>query len=138
MTDPRERERREHFEQKYAGPKSAGARDVERAVLGGEVGLDGYTTIEQAQVLGSHLALASHARLLDIGAGRGWPGSSIAAASMCRLVASDRPINALKDAQHYFTRAGIQSKAAAVSADGLALPFRSHSFDAVGHADVFC
>lgn len=136
--DPEDRERREHFLERYARPRADAARQVERAVLGREVGVNGYTTVEQAGRLHDALALSAEARLLDLGAGRGWPGSYLVAASGCRVVSSDIPVNALRAARGYFTRAGIHGRAVAVSADGVALPFRSRAFDAVVHADVFC
>ncbi len=101
-------------------------------LLGHEVGLDGYTTVQQAQALHDHLALSSNARLLDVGAGHGWPGSHLAASSGCSLVATDIPVDVLRAAQRYI------GQATAVSADGRELPFPSGSFDVVVHADVFC
>ena len=107
-------------------------QQVECAVLGHEVGLDGYTTVEQAEALQDHLALSSSARLLDVGAGHGWPGSHLAASTGCRLVATDVPVDVLRAAKRYI------GKASAVSADGRALPFPPGGFDAVVHADVLC
>ena len=122
----------EFFTEKYARPRSDAKRQLERAVLGDEVGLNGYTTVEQAQALADHLSLLPTTRLLDVGAGEGWPGSYLARSSGCSLVASDVPLDALRAAKAYL------EQASAVSADGCALPFRSSSFDGVVHADVFC
>ncbi len=121
------------FLEKYARPRSEAARQVERAVLGHEVGLNGYTTVEQARALCDHLSLSPRTRLLDVGAGHGWPGSYLAQSSGCRLVASDVPFDALVTAKGY-----LEKEADVVSADGCVLPFRSGCFDAVVHADVFC
>ena len=120
------------FTKKYARPPSDAGRQVERAVLGDEVGLNGYTTVEQAQALADHLSLLPTTRLIDVGAGHGWPGSYLARSSGCRLVATDIPVDALRAAKGYL------DQGSAVSADGCALPFRSGSFDGVVHADVFC
>ena len=122
----------EFFTEKYARPRSDAKRQLERAVLGDEVGLNGFTTVEQAQALTDHLSLLPTTRLLDVGAGEGWPGSYLARSSGCSLVASDVPLDALRAAKAYL------EQASAVSADGCALPFRSGSFDGVVHADVFC
>ena len=112
---------------------SGGAfQQVGRAVLGHEVGLNGYTTVHQAEALHDWLALSSNARLLDVGAGDGWPGSHLAASSGCRLVAADVPVDSLRAAKRHIGQAG------AVSADGRELPFFPGSFDAVVHADAFC
>ncbi len=129
---------RGRFLEKYARPRSEAARQVERAVLGREVGLSGYTTIEQAQTLNDQLSLLPGGRLLDVGAGRGWPGSYLAQSSGCHLVASDVPLDALRAAGDFLQRGAPRGKADAVSADGRALPFRPTCFDAVVHADVFC
>ena len=118
--------------EKYARPRPDAVLKVGRAVLGYDVDLNGYTTVAQAQALHKHLALSSHTRLLDVGAGHGWPGSHLAASSGCSLVATDIPVDALRAAKRYI------GQASAVSADGRELPFLSGSFDAVVHADVFC
>ena len=75
--------------------------------------------------------VAPAATLLDVGAGRGWPGSHVARTSGCRLVSTDVPWDALLTAK---TRPGIE----VVAAQGGALPFRGDTFDAIVHADVFC
>ncbi len=127
-----EQDNLDFFNEKYARPRSDARRQVERAVLGDEVGLNGYTTVEQAQALTDHLALLPTTRLLDVGAGHGWPGSHLAASSSCSLIATDIPVDTLRAAKRYI------GQASAVSADGRELPFLSGSFDAVVHADVFC
>ena len=119
------------FEQKYAESRARAARRVEEAALNQTVGLNGYTTTEEAQTLCEHLDLAPAATLLDVGAGRGWPGSHVAQTSRCRLVSTDVPWDALLVAK---TRPGAE----VVAAQGGALPFRGDTFDAIVHADVFC
>ena len=123
---------RRHLEVQGTRPRPDAVQQVGRAVLGHEVGLNGYTTVEQAQALHEHLALSSPTRLLDVGAGHGWPGSHLAASSGCSLVATDIPVDALRAAKRYI------GQGSAVSADGRELPFRPGSFDAVVHADVLC
>lgn len=134
----RERDRR-FYEEKYARLRSEAARKVERDVLGSDVGLSGYTTIEQAEALRRHLSPERDGRLLDLGAGRGWPGTYLARATGCRLVSTDIPRVALQGARSRYARHGLrQGSAAAIASDGRWLPFRPGSFDAVSHADVFC
>ena len=93
-----EQDNLDFFNEKYARPRSDARREVERAVLGDEVGLNGYTTVEQAQALTDHLSLLATTRLIDVGAGHGWPGSYLARSSGCRLVATDIPLDALRAA----------------------------------------
>lgn len=133
-----EQDNLERFLEEYGRPLSDAAKQVERAVLGHEVGLNGYTTVEQAGALGTHLGLSHDSSLLDVGAGRGWPGSHLAALSACRLVSSDIPFDALKAAKGQLAAGGAQDRAHAVVADGRALPLGSNRFDALVHADVFC
>ncbi len=129
---------REFFVGRYGRLQSDAARQVERQVLGHEVGLNGFTTIEQARVLLDFLELRPDRRLLDVGAGRGWPGSLLADSSGCRLTCTDIPLNALAGAKEVFADRGLGPRSDVVAADVVELPFRSATFDAVAHADVFC
>ena len=129
---------REFFVGRYGRLQSGPARQVEREVLGHEVGLNGFTTIEQASALLDFLELCPDRRLLDVGAGRGWPGSLLADSSGCQLVCTDIPLNALAGAKQVFAALGMGARSGVVAADVVELPFRSATFDAVAHADVFC
>ena len=121
----------EFFESKYEPGRVRAGRRIEEVALGQSVGLNGYTTVVEAETLCTHLDLETTALLLDVGSGQGWPGSHIARMMGCRLVSVDVPWNALLTAK-------TQTGTAAVRADGGSLPFRDDSFDAIVHADVFC
>ena len=121
----------EFFEQKYTESRERAARRLEETALGQSVGLNGYTTVAEAQTLAEHLQLSATSTLLDVGAGRGWPGSHVTRTSGCRLVSADRPWDALLAAR---TRGGTD----VVAAVGGALPFPGDTFDGIVHADVFC
>jgi cyclopropane fatty-acyl-phospholipid synthase-like methyltransferase len=84
------------------------------------------------------LDLRSDHRLLDVGAGHGWPGWLLAESSGCRLTSTDIPVNALAWARQGFVERGLGERGEVLAADVVALPFRDRSFDAVTHADVFC
>lgn len=134
----REKDRR-FFEEKYAQLRSEAGRKVERDVLGSDVGLSGFTTIEQAEALRRHLSPERDGLLLDLGAGRGWPGTHLARTTGCRLVSTDIPRVALQGARSRYVRYGLrEGSAEAIASDGRWLPFRPASFDGVSHADVFC
>lgn len=124
----------DRFQERYSPERSRAARKLERIALGHDVGLQGYTTVEQADILGKSLRLDSDCRLLDVGAGRGWPGMRIARAAGCRLLSTDIPWAALLQAKARAHRESCQ----VLAADGRALPFCSNSIDAIVHADVFC
>jgi cyclopropane fatty-acyl-phospholipid synthase-like methyltransferase len=107
-------------------------------VIGGDWGANGYTTMAQADLLGDTLGLASGVRLLDLGAGRGWPGLYLAVRSGCDLVLSDVPFEGLRLALARAAAERANGRAAAVASSARALPFRPGTFDAVVHTDVLC
>jgi len=114
------------FELEYAVARARAGRCIEEAV-----GLNGYTTVAQAQTLCERLDLEARATLLDVGAGRGWPGSHVARTTGCRCVSTDVPWGALLGAK-------LQRESAVVQVRGGSFPFRGDSFDVIVHADVLC
>ncbi len=137
-SDPGQQIGEEFFVGRYERLDSEVSRRVEREVLGDDVGLNGFTTIDQAEALVGLLELGPESLLLDVGAGRGWPGSLMADVSRCRLISTDLPLNALIGARQILAGRGLAARSELVAADVLRLPFRSAVFDAVAHADVFC
>ncbi len=125
------------FSEEYSKAQSDAARRVERAVLGHEVGLEGYTTVDQARDLCARIDVRPGTRVLDVGAGRGWPGAFLARCMGCRLVFLDLPAGVLREAMERFGSGDTEAGAAAVAADGRTMPFRAGVFGAVVHADVF-
>jgi ubiquinone/menaquinone biosynthesis C-methylase UbiE len=118
--------------------KAPAKDDVERAVFGEACGSEGYLTIGEARALARALRAGRTSFVLDVGAGRGWPGRLIAAVTGCRMVLSDVPCSELVDALGRAKRDGIAHRCDAVVATAAALPFRERSFDAIVHADVMC
>jgi ubiquinone/menaquinone biosynthesis C-methylase UbiE len=131
-------ERLEYFREQYDRGKSEVSKRVEQLALGQDVGSNGYTTVAQAQRLSEALEHSTDSLLLDLGAGRGWPGTYLGWSSGCRFVLSDLPAEALQQALVYAEAREVSSQVSAVRADGIALPFAPHSFDAVVHSDVLC
>ncbi len=129
---------RERYRAEYARSPSPVARRLEEAVFGRGMGVSGYTTVDQAQRLVTHLHAAHPGRVLDVGAGRGWPGSYVTEVTGCRLVATDVVPEGLVAAKKYLETGAARGRTRLVAADGRALPFQAGSFDAVIHADVFC
>jgi protein-L-isoaspartate O-methyltransferase len=126
----------ERFGQRYARTHPV-LIDLERAVLGTDWGANGYTPLTQAEVLIGSLALRPGRRLLDIGAGCGWPGLYLAARTGCDVVVTDLPMQGMRRARRRIDADGL-ADASAVVATARHLPFRPESFDAVVHADVLC
>jgi ubiquinone/menaquinone biosynthesis C-methylase UbiE len=121
----------------YTGSRSPTARHVVHRVLGTELA-NGYTTVEQADELMERLELDPGDRLLDLGAGRGWPGGYISERSGAHLVSTDLTPEAVAAAREHLTRTGVGSKTWLAAASGSALPFGDATFDGVVHADVLC
>lgn len=114
------------------------AVDLERAVLGSDYGANGYTTVAQADTLAAVLALREGHRLLDIGAGCGWPGLYLAKTAGCDVVVTDLPMEGLRRARRRSRDDCLTPRSGAVLASARRLPFRAESFDAIVHTDVLC
>ena len=111
---------------------------MQREVCGAETGATSYMTAAQVDALAQRLRIEPGDRLLDIGSGRGWPGLHFAQSTGARVVLTDLPVEALREAGAESQRARVASRCAGVRASGTALPFRRGSFDAVVHTDVLC
>jgi len=126
------------FAESYEISNLPAMRELERHVLGCDYGGTSWTTRAQAAQIVETLALRPHFRLLELGAGSGWPGLYVAEASGCSITLLDLPVSALTKARARARRDGIADRVAAVAASGDALPFRDAQFDAVSHSDVLC
>lgn len=116
---------------------AAATAELERFVLGADYGASGYTTVAQADLLADVLQLRGSDRLLDVGAGCGWPGLYLAARTGCAAVVTDLSRLAIQRAQRRIQADGLASSCALV-ASARRLPFAAHSFDAIVHADTLC
>ena len=133
-----EDEARQEFADRYAIERGEVNRRIERVVIGGDWGANGYTTMAQADELGRHVGAGPGVRLLDVGAGRGWPGLYLAAATGCSVVLADLPVEGLRSAVKRATSEGMTDRVCAVAASASRLPFGAGVFDAVVSTDVFC
>jgi len=126
------------FARDYELGRSAAMRDLERSVLGCDYGGTSWTTRREAGRIAELLELRPGVRLLDVGAGAGWPGLYLAQLTGCDVVLADLPIVGLQIALERAAVDGFEERCMAVVADGATLPFRENSFDALSHADVLC
>lgn len=133
-----EREAAALFAERYGRPGSDATRDLERLVIGSDFGANGYTTMAQADLLVERLDLAEGKRLLDVGAGRGWPGLYLAKKSGCGVVVTDLPEEAMRTAAHRAGSEGFSDRAHMVVASARRLPFGTATFNAIVHTDVLC
>ena len=138
MTSRDERNALEHFRERYALPTTDLIAQIEERVIGAAWGVNGYTTLEQADELARRLCLEPGKQVLDVGTGRGWPGVHFAAAYGCHVIGTDLPFDALAAASKRATSEGVDRQFSAVAAAGARQPFRPGSFDAVVHTDVLC
>jgi hypothetical protein len=132
-----EREALTDFAARYTLPPAHVVQEVERRVLGAVWGINGFTTVAQADALAERLHLRPGKRLMDLGTGRGWPGLYLAKRTGCEVVLTDLPIEGL---QHALRRAEVEavSSLGAVVASARHLPFGKESVDAIVHTDVLC
>ena len=109
---------------------------AESRVIGADYGATSYTTKAQADGLARSLDLQPNSMLLDVGSGAGWPGIYLAAATGCRVVLSDVPLDGLRAASNRIGEDRISGDI--VAAEGGGLPFHDRVFDAVTSSDVLC
>lgn len=118
---------------------SAGVlRDLECCVLGCAYGGTSWTTKAEASRIAELLDLRRGDKLLDVGAGSGWPALFLAQTTGCEATLVDLPLTGLRVALERAATDGLQERCRVVVADGAALPFAAGSFDAVSHSDVLC
>jgi len=118
--------------------RSAAMRDLERSVCGCAYGSTSWTTRREAERIAQLLELRPAAKLLDVGAGTGWPGLYLAELTGCDVVVVDLPLGGLRLALERAAADSLSQRCEVVAADGAALPFKDASFDALSHSDVLC
>ena len=131
-----ERELNDCFDEQYLHVLSPVMMEIEAESHGTDYGTVSWSTHEQVDEMAAHLDLATGRRLLDIGAGAGWPGVHIGLMSGCQVTLLDFPINGLKIGLDRAVADGVDAIAAV--ADAARLPFGSGTFDGVIHSDVLC
>ena len=135
---PDEKAQAQRFARFYRLAREPVMLELERAVCGCDYGGSSWTTREEAHRVGALLGLAPGRRLLEVGAGSGWPGLYLGRTTGCEVALLDVPVEGPRIAVE---RAGAEGGAAvcrAVAADAAALPFAPGCFDAVSHSDVLC
>ena len=133
---PRDKDTISRFHNRYSLPVTDAALAVEREVIGANVGASGYTTVAQADALIPELRLRPGTLLLDVGAGRGWPGLYLARETGCDVVLADIPAPGLAAAVKRAIKEGLSNRTSFVRAAAEHLPFQSGMFDAVVHTDT--
>ena len=136
MTGKRQEEILKRFMDRYSLGAFSALNDVEKEAIGAVVGANGYTTVAQADQLIEVLGLEAGTWLLDIGAGRGWPGLYLSKRSRCQAIVTDVPRPAIAAARSRAEKLGLNSRCYLALVSGSALPFSDATFDAVVHTDT--
>ena len=124
------------FDERYLHVLAPVMLEIEAEARGTDYGSVSWSTREQVERMATHLDLGNDSRLLDIGAGAGWPGLYVGQRTGCHVTMLDFPVHGLKLA---LDRAARDSVAAHASvADGALLPFSEGVFEGVIHSDLLC
>ncbi len=135
---PEEQAQTDRLESSYSNLQLDVMLSIERSVCGCDYGGNSWTTCEDAQRMETMLGLRPGLRLLDVGAGSGWPGIYIADRSGCNLVLVDLPLVGLKIAAERAYEDQIAGTCWVACADAARMPFNDESFDALSHSDLLC
>ena len=138
MVTAQEQEANDRFADRYREERVDVVREIEQRVIGDDWGANGYTTVAQADDLAERLRLQRGELLLDLGAGRGWPGAYLAATTGCSVLLADLPLEALTVANDRIATEHLEARAWCVNASARDLPFPTEAFDAIVHTDVLC
>jgi ubiquinone/menaquinone biosynthesis C-methylase UbiE len=130
------RDLEDRFHERYSAPTPDAMLIVERDVIGANVGVNGYTTLRQADLLAERLGLRPEHLLLDIGSGRGWPGLYLARRARCSAVLIDLPPPALATALKRAGDEGVEKRVSVVRGSAIDLPVAARAFNAISHTDT--
>ncbi len=93
---PDEQAVRERFDDLYQLVQAPIMREIERSVCGCDYGGTSWTTRREAEQVGALLDLGPGRRLLEVGAGSGWPGLYLARTTGCDVTLLDLPLAGLR------------------------------------------
>jgi len=128
----------ERLSKRYPLGQSKIMLEIERRVCGCDYGATSWATRHEVEAIAELLDLGPGRRLLDIGAGTGWPALYWALRTGCDAVLTDIPLAALRIAAKRAAADAVSGDCWTVGAEGALLPFMSGSFDAISHSDVLC
>lgn len=103
----------------------------------GYIGMSWTSRDESHQML-DFLGLSPADRLLDVGAGAGWPGLYFAHVAGCHLTLLDLPESGLRIARERAVVDGIDAQVQTVQGDAADMPLTASSMSAISHSDVLC
>jgi len=133
-----EKAKLDNFEGIYRRGQLPVMQAIERSICGCSYGATSWATREEADFIAAVLELAAGIRLLEIGAGSGWPALYLAEKSGCEITLTDLPVSGLEIALERAARDGIADRCRALRADAAQLPFADAAFDVINQSDVLC
>jgi ubiquinone/menaquinone biosynthesis C-methylase UbiE len=133
-----ERAQKKRFGEFYERSLTPVMRSIGNHVCGCDYVGNSWTTHAEADEVIERLELRSGLRLLDLGAGSGWPGLYTAQKTGCDVVLIDLPEIGLRIAMDRADTDGIKNHVTATAADASDLPFPDQSFEAISHSDLLC
>lgn len=128
----------ERFSARYEVSGNDAFLAAEMDALGSDYQANGYTTMAQAVALGRALDLGPGRRLLDVGAGCGWPGLHLAKTLGCEVISVDVVGEGTIASRDGAIIDGLAGRSWSIQASATSLPLRPRSVDAVVHSDVMC
>lgn len=135
---PKEQDQRLRFDEVYTASQSPVMLEIERDVCGCAFGATSWTTRTEADRMGELMRLQPGMRLLDVGAGAGWPALYLAQTSGCDVTLADTSEAGLRIAAQRAAAELLSGACEIAAVDGAQLPFQDNSFDAVSHSDALC
>ncbi len=129
---------KKRFEEFYSRSSNSVMLSIEREVCGCDFGGNSWTSQQQADDQIRILGLKSGVKLIDLGAGSGWPGIYMARQTGCDVTLVDMPEIALKIAEQRSQEEGVADRVSTCIADAANLPHENASFDAISHSDLLC
>ena len=128
----------EQFGEDYRIHQDPVMLDIERVVCGCDYGGTSWATRAEANQVCRLLGLNAGTRLLEVGAGSGWPGLYFARTTGCLATLVDLPLAGIRIAAERIGSDQLRATCSTAVADGTALPFNQGMFDALSHSDVLC
>ncbi|NKB50629.1 MAG: methyltransferase domain-containing protein [Rhizobiaceae bacterium] len=129
---------KKRFEDFYSRSNNSVMLAIERQVCGCDFGGNSWTIQQQADDHIRILGLKPGVKLIDLGAGSGWPGIYMAKQSGCDVTLVDLPEIALKMAVQRAQDEGVAARVSTCIADAADLPHQNASFNAISHSDLLC
>ena len=115
---PEEMAKRERFAQTYARSQCPPMLAIERRVCGCDYGGNSLTTRSEANQIAERLGLRAGIRLLEVGAGAGWPGLYFSKITGCETMLVDLPLSGLRVATERAAKDRLSSRCWVSVADG--------------------